>query len=321
MHSPPEDLPPHTLVSALATQWAVTATSLEYRPVGFGSHHWEVAGADGTRWFVTVDELDTRRHTRDESLDSAFARLRAGLATARDLFDHGRSFVVAPVPTTSGETLARLPNRFGVALYPFIDGRRFDWGGFDDPAHRDAMLDMVTTVHRTPVAVCGHAMVDDFTVPHRDELEAGLRGAGTADRGPYARPTAELLAGYAAPLRRLLDHYDTLAEEGRRQAHRRVVTHGEPHPGNTMHSPTAGWLLIDWDTALLAPPERDLWMLAGDGAGATVPLLPSMLELYRVRWDIADIAVEVSRFRRPHPGNADDDKSWDILRTLVTSLG
>ncbi|WP_432843998.1 phosphotransferase family protein [Dactylosporangium sp. CA-092794] len=36
-----------------------------------------------------------------------------------------------------------------------------------------------------------------------------------------------------------------------------VLTHGEPHPGNTMRT-GGGWLLIDWDTALLAAPERDL---------------------------------------------------------------
>ena len=45
-----------------------------------------------------------------------------------------------------------------------------------------------------------------------------------------------------------------------------VLTHGEPHPGNTMLT-ADGWVLIDWDTALAAPPERDLWSLdPGDGS-------------------------------------------------------
>ena len=69
-----------------------------------------------------------------------------------------------------------------------------------------------------------------------------------------------------------------------------------------------GWVLIDWDTALAAPPERDLWSLdPGDGsildayAGLTgVTPQSAMLDLYRLRWDIADIAADVSRFRRPH---------------------
>jgi len=89
-----------------------------------------------------------------------------------------------------------------------------------------------------------------------------------------------------------------------------------------------GWLLIDWDTALVAPPERDLWSLdPGDGtilaayASATgVRPQPFLLDLYRLRWDLADIAVDVSRFRRPHPGSMDDDESWELLSSLIRNV-
>ena len=306
---------------------------MAYRPVGFGSHHWEVIDTKGTHWFVTVDELETKRLSRHQSLDAAFDRLRAGLATARDLRDHGHTFAVAPVPTLDGEPLARTNHRFGVALYPFVDGQSFAWGEFATPAHRRAVLDLVISVHRAPNAVRRRALADDFTVPHRDELEAAIRSGDDdcdgdlADWGPYARPTALLLASNATSVQRLLARYDQLAIEGRTQASRTVLTHGEPHPGNTMLT-SDGWVLIDWDTALVAPPERDLWGLdPGDGsvlsayAEATgVAPLPSMLELYRIRWDLADLAVDVSRFRRHHTGNADDDKSWDILRHLIASI-
>jgi hypothetical protein len=39
-----------------------------------------------------------------------------------------------------------------------------------------------------------------------------------------------------------------------------------------------------------------------------------------VRWDIADIAVDVSRFRRPHTGSAEDEKSWELLASLVNRV-
>jgi spectinomycin phosphotransferase/16S rRNA (guanine(1405)-N(7))-methyltransferase len=45
--------------------------------------------------------------------------------------------------------------------------------------------------------------------------------------------------------------------------------------------------------------------------------LPAMLELFRIRWDIGDIAVDVSRFRRPHQGSLDDEKSWAVLQSVV----
>ena len=115
--------------------------------------------------------------------------------------------------------------------------------------------------------------------------------------------------------------------QARAQPAQAVLTHGEIHPGNTMLT-VGGWVLIDWDTALVAPPERDLWNLdPGDGtildayAAATgVIPQPSLLNLYRLCWDITDIAVDVGRFRRPHGGSAEDDKCWEFLSSLVEGI-
>jgi hypothetical protein len=233
--------------------------------------------------------------------------------------------VVAPVPARDGEPLARVNGRFGVAVYPFVAGQSFDWGEFSSPAHRLSVLGLLVDTHTAPPAASQRALADDFTVPCRDELEAACAPAGdVADCGPYARPVSLLVRQYAAPIQRLLARYDALVLEARVQGTRTVLTHGEPHPGNTMLT-ADGWMLIDWDTALVAPPERDLWDLdPGDGsildayanATGTSPR-PCLLDLYRLRWDLADIAVDVSRFRRPHAGNIDDDKSWELLSSLI----
>jgi hypothetical protein len=321
------------LAAVLTAEWRMPVATMAYRPVGFGSHHWEVADAGGSRWFVTVDELPTRRRTADEPLDAAFARLRGALAAARELRETGHRFVVAPVPTRAGHPVARAGAGFAVAVYPYVEGKSFEWGDFTAPRHRQAVLDLVIAVHAAPPAVRGRAPADDFGVPHRDGLEAALAPAdgaangGAADSGPYAARAAVLLRDHAAAVRRALARYDGLVAQGRAAPDRAVLTHGEPHPGNTMLT-ADGWRLIDWDTARVAPPERDLWGLdPGDGsvldayAAATgVAPLPPMLELYRVRWQLADIAMEVRRFRQPHTGSADDDKSWGILRANVEDL-
>jgi spectinomycin phosphotransferase/16S rRNA (guanine(1405)-N(7))-methyltransferase len=102
-----------------------------------------------------------------------------------------------------------------------------------------------------------------------------------------------------------------------------VLTHGEPHPGNTLRTKD-GWRLIDWDTVKIAPPERDLWLLGGDLAAYTdttgVDVLPEMLTLFRLRWEITDLAMEVERFRRPHTGDANDEEGWQILQSVVGGI-
>ena len=80
--------------------------------------------------------------------------------------------------------------------------------------------------------------------------------------------------------------------------------------------------------ARVAPPERDLWSLdPGDGsvhaaytAGTGTELRPRLLELYRRRWDLADVAVGVARFRRRHVGSVEDAKSFEILGAQVAAL-
>jgi aminoglycoside phosphotransferase (APT) family kinase protein len=329
--TPPRDLSEDMLAAALARGWGVGVDSMSYRPLGFGSHHWEVADTRGERWFLTVDELESKRGSRDEPPEQTFARLRASLRAARDLRDCGAAFAVAPVPARDGEPLLRLGQQFGVALYPFVTGQSFEWGEFADPAHRRGVLGLVVALHTAPAGARRHAATEDFVIAHRDELEAALGGAAgratevTAELGPHARPAAALLAENADPVRRLLARYDELA--GRSRPAGMVLTHGETHPGNTMLT-AEGWVLVDWDTAMVAPPERDLWSLdPGDGsvlrgyADATgVTPSQALLELYRIRWDLADLAVGVSRFGRHHPGSPDDDKSWDDLCSLVVRL-
>ncbi|WP_280381658.1 phosphotransferase [Nocardia wallacei] len=319
MLTPPGGLSDDMLVAALSGHWSIEAAVLEYAAVGFGSHHWLVTGSDGRGWFVTVDEL--RRRSADEA--AAFGWMRAALETARASREAGLEFVVAPVPGGDGSACIRL-GAFAVAVYPLLEGRRFDWGEFRDEDHRQAVLDMIVRLHRAPTDV--PARTEDFGIANRDEVDLALAG-DIPDRGPYAAPMSDLLRDNATALRAEWARYDALVATARSLPIRPVVTHGEPHAANTMHT-AQGWRLIDWDTTLLAPPERDLWDLdPGDGSllaayteRSGVRPHPELLELYRRRWDLADAAEYVHRFRRPHTGTEDDIESWKGLRELIFRL-
>lgn len=328
MLTAPDGLNETVLAEALRRGWGLTVTSLKYLAVGWGSHHWEAATLAGKRWFITADDLEQKQFSDDEPLTAAFTRLRASLAAAADLNSGGTTFVVGPVAADDGEPVTRLSDRFTLAVYPFVDGQSFTWGEFPD-WHRRAMLGLMTGVHTAPAAARRHALADDFIVPYRTELEAACEpGSPAADCGPFARASSGLVSQNGPAILRLLDRYDDLAARARSGPDRRVLTHGEPHPGNTMRTAGGTWLLIDWDTALVAPPERDLWSLdPGDGSilaayaeqtGVTPD--PALLELYRLCWDIKDLAADVRRLRRPHSGSPDDEKTWRVVRLLVERI-
>jgi spectinomycin phosphotransferase/16S rRNA (guanine(1405)-N(7))-methyltransferase len=328
----PENLSRDVLTSALAAGWGLAAVSLTYLPVGWGSHHWKAVDDAGTAWFVTADDLGARQWSGGEPADGTFARLRASLAAALDLRATGVEFVLAPVPARDGEPLMRANEQFSLAVYPYVMGESSTWGEFTSPEQRRGMLDLVVATHAAPAAARRRAGADDFVLQARDALEAALSqdGAGREEAarcGPYGRPAALLAEQHAAAVRSALARYDELAAECGDRPPGEVLTHGEPHPGNIMLTGD-GWRLIDWDTALVAPPERDLWdldpgdgsLLAGYTAATGVTLRPRLLELYRIRWDLTDIALGVRRFCQTHRGNAEDDKEWSGLCSLVAGL-
>jgi spectinomycin phosphotransferase/16S rRNA (guanine(1405)-N(7))-methyltransferase len=330
--TPPAALDHQALVAALSDGWRIEAATLDYEPVGWGSHHWTATARDGAAWFVTVDELAGRRQSADEPLADAGTRLEAALASASALRGAGRGFVVAPVPARDGQLVGRVGN-FAVAVYPHAGGDGFDFGHRPDAEHAAALLEMVTAVHSAGARVRDLAPVDDFTIPHRDQVDSALAGgAGTGAAGPYALRAARLVMAHAPAIRRALDHYDGLVASARAGRDRDVLTHGEPHPGNTMRT-GSGWVLIDWDTARVAPPERDLWLLldavdepvrstlaATYTASTGSTLRGHHLAPYRRRWDRGEVGVAVARFRRPHAGTPEDAKAFELLGAQLAGL-
>ena len=327
MFTRPDDLADDEVRHALVAGWGLDVAHLEHAPVGFGSHHWR-AVADRTGWFVTVDDLVARRRTQDEPVSAVRARLDAALATARALRDEGMRFVVAPVPTRSGAVLHALGERWAVSLFPLVDGRTHTWGPYETASERVAVLAVLARLHGAPPRCRALARVDDLTVPRLEALLAlveGLSGATAPwDGGPFSEPTRRLLTARRDVVSGLAARHRALASAQRSRPDRFVLTHGEPHRANTVGT-ASGVVLVDWDTVLVAPPERDLWRLVREDAGTArtyreltgTRLERDALDLYALAWDLADLASFAADLRRPHVDDDDTRTAWAGLRAVL----
>ena len=313
----PEDLADSRVVDALLSGWGMCVDEIAYAPVGFGSHHWRVS-AGLERWFVTADDLDAKRRDRAETFDEAHRRLSAALSTARLLRDGGMRFVIAPVRTVSGRVVHIVDGRFAIALYPDVDGESYPWEPYPTRADRVAVVDLIAAIHRAPPSTRAAALTDDFAIPCRAELVAALVDRLDPWRGgPFAEPARCLLDRHGDAVQRMLERYDGLATVVASEPERMVLTHGEPHRGNTIGTAN-GVVLVDWDTALIAPPERDLWSLVDEDpsmidyylATTGVTLDGSALELYRRWWDLTEISMFIGDFRRAHRETEDTRVAW-----------
>ena len=324
MFNRPADVADDMLRDALMAGWNVAVTSLTYQAVGFGSHHWLASTADGDRLFVTVDDLAASVRSAADTADAVFARLERAFATALSLRrDAALDFVVAPVPAADGRVLARLAARYSLVVHPYV---RHTYAGpdgaFTAGADRLAVLGQLIMLHG---ARAESPDEDDFAVPHVAELRAAMGQTGAPWRaGPYGLRARDLLAAHAADLTTLLAAYDGLAAKVARTRDRMVITHGEPNSANVLETP-GGFVMVDWESVLLAPPERDLWalaetdpsILAAYAAGTGVAIDSDALALYRMWYDLAEIAGYISLFRDSHAETADTAESWRNLRHFL----
>jgi spectinomycin phosphotransferase len=299
----------------LDEHWGLAPARLAYLPVGFGDHHWELTDTAGRRWFVTVAGL--AGSWRGTGPAAGYADLQATMDTATALARAGLEFAVAPVPTADGRALAPLGAEHAITVFPYLAG---DFGGELPPQDRLALVDMLARLHNATPLAAPTAPVRRPDLAPRPVLEAALGDLSEPwPGGPYSEPARQLLARHAARLGLALTGFDELARAAGRSGPS-VITHGEPHPDNILRS--AGRLfLIDWDTAGLAPPERDLWDLADAGsreadryAELTGHRLSSaVMRMYRMRWSLEEIMLSLREFRGPHERNDDTELAWEAL--------
>ena len=311
MLTPPTDLDAVALSDALV-HWGLHEPRLEYLPVGFGSHHWRADDA-----FVTVDEPAAGF----DPLDRAFR-------TAGALRDAGLEFVLAPLADNTGAPTRRLGDRFAVSVTPFVEGTSSSFGAYETKDERRRMAELVGRVHAAGELVpAGLPRREDLEIPSRSTLDEALASLVLPwATGPFGDPARALLAARAEEVQRSLRAHDERADRLRKRSHDWVVTHGEPHRGNVLVDPLGGLNLVDWDTTLVAPRERDLWWILDDELTGEdeyaeivgdVSLDIDALELYRHRWDLADIAAFVSEFRRPHEEDENTTASFGYLREYL----
>lgn len=123
MLTPPSDLTDTTVAEELAAAWGFTSASINYQPVGFGSHHWLATGTKGDLRFATVDDLFGKSTTGPDPAGQAFSRLSEAFDTALWLRQNAAlSFVVAPIPTLDGRVVHRLSHRYSLVLQPVRGG-------------------------------------------------------------------------------------------------------------------------------------------------------------------------------------------------------
>ena len=312
------------LARILRAQWGIEVAELRYEPVGFGTHHYRVRAADGTAWFVNVDEL-AAKNWLGPGEPEATGGLERALRTATALHEAGLEFIHAPHRHARGGCVAGMAGGYAISVFGVIEGESQPHGEFPDAAQRRTVLAALGRMHAATDRVPPDLPVrDNLEVPNRHELFAALRDPRPSwTGGPYAESTRRLIGAYTGSIGDLFARYDTLAPVVESTSEDWVVTHGEPHAANVMRTNGGGIKLIDWDTVKLGPRERDLWMIEPqddeDWAAYRVATAadPAAMELYQLWWRLSGICGYVATFRAPHVDDENTRAAWRNLRSYL----
>jgi len=313
-------IPDETLLSGAQAAYGLPLAGLDFLPLGadLNTAVYRAETQAGAAFFLKL---------RLGNFDATSVTLPAFLA------GQGIRHVIAPLPTRDGLLWAE--TGYGrLILYPFINGHDAYQAALSPTGWR-AFGETVRAIHdataRAPAGLLAHMPREAFAAPGLDTLERLLP---LGEAGPYvdeiAAGAGATLRAEAANLRHLLARTRYFRQDLFARSLPFVLCHADLHAGNLLITPGGDFYIIDWDTALLAPRERDL-MFIGSGlgfAGLSAPNEPPLfypgygdngidaaaLAYYRYARIVEDLAIFCEQLLRGPAGGDDRAQALRWMR-------
>lgn len=248
------DIQDDTLTSLLQQSYGLTATQLEFLPLGADASAavYRAVTEGGTAYFVKL-----RRGSADT----------VSISLLRFLSDQNVKHVISPLATKQGEFWTYL-GVYTVTLFPFISGEN----GYAVPLTEGNWREFGRTIKglhtlTIPSRFTEHLRYETYDASTRETVKALLTHLEpTLPQDPIAKRTARFILEKKADILKLVEDAERFAQDLQRQALEPVLCHDDLHAGNLLIESEQGFYIVDWDDPILAPKERDL-MFIGGGLG------------------------------------------------------
>ena len=283
------NLPDERIAAALRAAWGLAPDALDFLPVGNDARAWSYRiETPGNRYFVKL-----RRGMPKP----------AALHVPRYLRSLDIQSVVAPLPTQSNGLFAQVNDEFSLILYPYIDGESA-WDMSLPPAQWHDWGRIMRAIHDAPISsqLAQHIQREAFGIKWLDTIRQIEQIIDAGDyRHDYERAMAAAWRenGEAIALCKL--RYCALGWQLEMLSPPLHICHADIHRANLIIDADGEIHIVDWDEALLAPPERDLMFFLGDGHAPDqeaafltgyghIKVNAAALAYYRYDWTLQEFA-------------------------------
>lgn len=181
------------------------------------------------------------------------------------LADQGVKQIISPIATKTGGLWTTIES-FKAILYPYVDGHN---GAETKPSeqHWIELGKTIQKLHNTniPNAIISEIPQESFSSQWRKAATKFLAQIKTETfKEPICVQLADFLKSQETIIFSLIQQAESLAQALIKQPLEHVVCHADIHGWNLLIDKKDALYLVDWDTLILAPKERDLMFI---GAG------------------------------------------------------
>ena len=319
-------IPNSLLTTAIQDHYAIPVHDLKFRAEGWGGYSYIVSSVQNERFFL---KLQNETHT-----SGIFAANSPEFYMPLMHQLHTRHIVNLPelILTQNGDFSAQVAE-FKIMVYRFIEGQEVGFGNWP-VAILPKLAEQVGKLHNAlPKLEIKHPFVENFQIAFENEIIEYLHILETTQPS-IAKGRLKLQAALLPrqeAIRQQLSRLKELQAILRQQNPKKVICHTDLHGANLMTGVDGKLYLLDWENAMIAPPEHDLFFWVGEDqiwdvffpiyqkqVGA-VKLSHVTFEFYFLRRALEDIADFILSILRED--GSDDRDSADLREVLICLNG
>lgn len=243
------DIADDTIIACLRDEFNLPVAQLTFLPLGA--------------------DLGSAVYRADSAQDGAyFVKLRRGVFDANTvlvpafLAAQGIGEIIAPIHARSGERWAVL-EPFRIMVYPYVEGQ----DGFAVKLSETQWTAFGAALKKIHASVLPKELClprETFSNHWREALYRYVRQASASVfRDALALELSRFILSKRSEILSLVARAQELAAALEAQAHEFVLCHADIHAGNLLIQAGGALHIVDWDTVMLAPRERDLMFIGG----------------------------------------------------------
>jgi spectinomycin phosphotransferase len=246
------DLKDEKIIACLRDAYGLTVEKIAFLPLGadFNTAVYRV---------TTSNQMDYFLKLRSGKF------LEASVSVPKHLADIGIKQVIPPILTKLGRLYSGLGS-FKAILYPYVEGRN----GVEAKLSEDQWVQFgaaIKRLHSTdiPSSITNGVPRETFSSKWRETVKSFLgRIENEVFEEPVAVKMAEFLKSKSSEILKLVERAEELAITIQKQPLTYVLCHADMHGWNLIVDKENALYIVDWDTLIFAPKERDLMFI---GAG------------------------------------------------------